>query len=124
MQITLSGAAEATRDSDRIRSEIDSALRRFNHRIRHVGVHFTSNQTGTNSPEAHCAVEVRLMPRGSLYVSADGATMSAALSSAIARARTVVAKTVDATNSGHELRHSGRASPLEFVLDDVPPPIS
>ena len=100
------------------RDRLDLVVGRFADRISRVDVRVIDENAGKGGEDKVCTIDIKLVPRGQVHVRAKNGNMYAAIVKAIHRAETVIAKSVDRNNRGHEIRHrSGGIRNLPFDLE-------
>ena len=101
-----------------VRERLDLIVDKFHERIGHIEVHLLDENNGKGGEDKICTIDIKLNPRGQLHVRAKQDNLYAAASKAIHRAETVVAKAVDRSHQGNEIRHrNGGLRHLEVELD-------
>ena len=111
MNITLRNSVGESRLSHYLESRLETSLRRFSNRISEIEVVVRSENAGK---DLFCSLDLKLIPRGIIHVSAKHENVHSAISKAVQRAENAMAKTVDRSHSN---RSTGERA--EFVEDDL-----
>lgn len=118
MRINVINKKRNPQVDDFVREKLDSIVGRFDDRIQHVDVHVVDQNDGKGGEDKICTIDIKLIPRGQLHVRAKNENLYAAISKAIHRAETVVAKAIDRTHRGLEVRHRQeaiRSAPTDVI---------
>ena len=89
------------------RDRIELVMGRFTERIAHVDMHLAKSNTHDSDNDHLCTFDVKLVPRGTIHVSANNGTARSAVVKAAHRAETALAKAVDRGHRSRNVRHQG-----------------
>jgi putative sigma-54 modulation protein len=97
------------RAREEVASRLQAALGRLEHRILRVGVRLADQNGPRGGEDISCLVEVRLRPRGMLFIEETGREIAGAVGRAAEAARTAITRTRERSR---DLRRRAPQGPL------------
>lgn len=95
MQVNIFDKTHNPKLDHYLRRRLELVIGQFEKRIAHIELHLLEDDPGKAGEDKVCTVELKLFPRGQLYVRAKHHDIYAAAVKAVRRAESVVAKALD-----------------------------
>jgi ribosome-associated translation inhibitor RaiA len=89
-----------------LRDRLELAVGQFHDRIARIDAVLDSRHGEKRHKSFHCVLDIHLVPSGHLHVQGEGENISQATSQAIHRAEAVIAKAVERSHRGAQIRHN------------------
>jgi ribosomal subunit interface protein len=107
MKINLVNRRNNPELEDFVTSRLERTAERFSDRISHVDVRFADENGAKGGADKTCSIDLRLIGRGDIHVSAHGDNIYTVASNAIHRAEAALTKTIERGNRSRQIRHRG-----------------
>jgi putative sigma-54 modulation protein len=109
VNLSLDGRAR-----EEVASRLQAALGRLEHRIRRIGVRLVDQNGPRGGEDISCLVEIRLRPRGMLFIEETDSDITGAIGRAAEAARTAITRSRERSR---DLRRKAPREPLFGASD-------